>query len=121
MNDLGLLAFRLCFAGTLFINHGLNKLLNFRQMVEKFPDPLHIGSMNSLSLTIFAEVGCAFLCLIGLFTRISAAPIVICMAVAVFIIHGDDPFDKKELALMYLGAFFTLMLIGPGSLSVDRK
>src|SRR2546430_13328845 len=105
MMDLGLLVLRLCFAGTLLLNHGLDKLFNFQQVLVKFPDPMGIGQFNSLSLTIFAEVGCSFLCLIGLFTRFAAVPVIICMAVIFFVVQGADPFEKKELAIMYFGAF----------------
>lgn len=121
MTDIGLLILRLCFGGTLLLNHGLQKLLNFQEMVAKFPDPLHITPKFSLGLAVFAEVVCAFLCVIGLFTRLAAIPVVISMVIIFLFIHGDDPFEKKELALMYMGAFSCMFFLGPGLLSIDRK
>ena len=34
-------------------------------------------------------------------------------------VHGADPFAKKELALLYGAGALTLMLTGPGQLSLD--
>jgi putative oxidoreductase len=41
------------------------------------------------------------------------------MLVAAFIVHGDDPFQKKELALLFLTPFLALLLAGPGRFSLD--
>jgi uncharacterized membrane protein YphA (DoxX/SURF4 family) len=41
------------------------------------------------------------------------------MLVAVFIIHADDEIGDKELAIIYLGAYITLLLKGGGKFSVD--
>jgi putative oxidoreductase len=43
------------------------------------------------------------------------------MAVASFIAHGADDFGTKEKALLYLVSFVTIILVGPGKFSVDRK
>jgi putative oxidoreductase len=41
------------------------------------------------------------------------------MIVAAFVIHGDDPLKKQELALMYLSIYGALIALGPGRLSID--
>jgi putative oxidoreductase len=41
------------------------------------------------------------------------------MLVAAFVVHGDDPWSKKELALLYAIPFLTLGLTGPGRFSID--
>jgi uncharacterized membrane protein YphA (DoxX/SURF4 family) len=41
--DWGLLILRVWFGGNLFIKHGWEKLANFSQLAQHFPDPIHIG------------------------------------------------------------------------------
>ena len=77
--------------GMLFLNHGIEKWMNFSSMVETFPDPLWLGSTISLILVIFAEVFCAFAFIFGIFFRIALIPIIISMSVAFFIVHNDLP------------------------------
>ena len=48
-----------------------------------------------------------------------AFPLMITMVVAAFVVHGADPFGKKELALLYGAGALTLMLTGAGRLSID--
>lgn len=118
--DLGLLLLRLIAGGTLF-THGWMKLQNVMSGNMAFADPLGIGQAPSLYLTIFAEVVCSALIVIGLVTRIALIPPVITMIVAFFIVHAPDAFQVKELAFLYLTMFVTLFLTGPGSYSVDSR
>ena len=43
------------------------------------------------------------------------------MLVAIFIIHGDDPWKKQEFATLYLIPYIALAFSGGGRYSVDRK
>ncbi|MDX5327014.1 MAG: DoxX family protein [Bacteroidota bacterium] len=104
----------------MFFGHGLPKLQAFAERAESFPDPLGVGSVLSMTLTILAEGLCALLVAFGLFTRWALVPLVITMAIAVLIIHGDDPFSGQESALLYLVPFFALLLTGPGRYSLDQ-
>ncbi len=117
--ELGLLVLRVVFAASLIGAHGWGKLT---RLVEGggFPDPLGIGSQASLGLAVFAEVFCALLVLLGIAARPAAAVLVVLFVVAFFVVHGDDPFAKKELALVYLAAFATVLLTGPGRYSLGR-
>lgn len=116
---LGLLILRVGFAATLAIRHGLPKLLDFSSKLHTFPDPIGLGSPISLTLTVGAELLCPVLIIIGIFTRFAALPVVFAMAVAFFVVHGADPFAKKELAFMYLIGFSTIMAAGAGRFSAD--
>ena len=116
---LGLLILRVGFAATLAFRHGLPKLLDFSNKLSTFPDPIGLGSPISLTLTVCAEFLCAILIIIGIFTRFAAFPIVFMFAVAFLIIHGADPFAKKELAFIYLIGFASIMAAGPGRFSAD--
>jgi putative oxidoreductase len=69
---------------------------------------------------IFAELICAVLVALGLFTRMATVPLIITMAVAFFVAHGADPFAKKELAFLYMTGFLGLFFTGPGDFSVQR-
>jgi putative oxidoreductase len=42
------------------------------------------------------------------------------LLVAATIIHADDPWQKKEFALMYAVPFLTLIFTGPGRYSIDH-
>lgn len=117
--DLGLLVLRLAFGG-LMLSHGWPKLMNFSDRMDRFSDPLGIGSTASLSLAVFAEVFCAGFLILGLLTRLSLIPLMITMAVAVFIVHANDPFSRQELGLLYLLAYAALFITGPGKFSLDK-
>ena len=119
LDSLGLLALRLGVGGMLLFQHGLPKLLSFSDQVSTFADPLGVGRAASLTLAIFAEALCAGLIILGLGTRAAALPVAVTMVVAAFVVHGDDPFAKKELALLYLVPALTLMATGPGRWSLD--
>jgi putative oxidoreductase len=41
------------------------------------------------------------------------------MALAGFVIHGDDPFSKMELSLMFLAMYITIFITGAGKYSLD--
>ena len=91
-------------AAALMLTHGYGKLIKLING-EGFADPLGIGATPSLFLTVGAEFVCPILIIIGLKTRIATVPLIITMAVAAFIVHGADPFQKKEMALVYLVMF----------------
>jgi putative oxidoreductase len=118
-NALGLLILRVGFGATMAVQHGLPKLLDFSNKMKTFPDPLHLGSGLSLSLALGAELVCAILIIVGIFTRWAAFPLAINMGVAFFLIHGLDPMAKKELALLYFLAFSAIVACGPGAYSAD--
>jgi putative oxidoreductase len=118
--DLGLLILRLGGGGFMLFAHGLPKLLDYSEMSGKFPDPIGLGSELSLILAILAELLCSLLVMLGLVTRLAALPLCATMFVAAFLHHSADPFDKKELALLYLVVFVFLALVGGGNFSLDH-
>ena len=116
----GLLIVRLGTGLMMAVGHGWGKITSFNELAMKFPDPLGLGPGLSAALVVFAEFFCAIAVALGLFTRGAAVPLIITMAIAGFVIHGDDPFGKQELAFMYLTVFATLFFTGAGKFSVDR-
>ncbi|NTV83299.1 MAG: DoxX family protein [Bacteroidales bacterium] len=119
LSSFALLVLRASF-GLMMLTHGWPKLYNFGSKAASFSDPFHIGSSLSLGLVVFAEFVCAILVVIGLGTRWVAFPIVVTMSVAAFVIHGKDPFVEREMAMLYLSAFLTIMILGSGSYSLDK-
>jgi len=121
-----LLIQRIVFGLFMLIGHGWVKLTNFSTISERFIDFMGLGSTVSLALAVFAEVVCAFLVAIGLFTRAALIPLIITMAVAAFIAHGNDPFfappreASKEMALLFLAGYASILVAGPGKFSIDR-
>ncbi len=118
--DIALLLLRIGVSG-LMLTHGVPKLMKlFGSEPITFGDPVGIGMEASLTLAVFAEVICSVLILIGLGTRLAAIPLAVTMAVAFFIIHAADPFQRKELALFFLIVYLVLFLTGSGKYSLDH-
>ena len=103
----------------LLIGHGLPKISNFSELSTNFYDPFRISHRGSLILVILAELFCSMLLVLGLFTRIVAFIIVINLSVAVFIYHNGQPLKNVDLGAIYLTNVFTIMILGPGRISVD--
>ena len=119
--DIGLLILRISSAAML-LTHGIPK---FQKLIGggeiEFGDPIGIGPVPSLFLTVVGEFVCPILIIIGFKARFAAIPAAITMAVAAFIVHGDDPFGSKEKALLFLTCFVAIIFLGPGKFSIDRK
>lgn len=116
---LGLLALRLWFGLALALNHGWPKMTSlgtFATGVAKhgFPVPIVFAFSAAAS-----ELVGGLLLAVGLLTRPAAVWVAVTMLVAAFVVHGGDPFTKKELALCFAAAAITLLIAGPGRLSLD--
>ncbi|PXW17742.1 MULTISPECIES: DoxX family protein [Chryseobacterium] len=118
--DIILLAVRV-FVGFAMLSHGFPKLqmLLAGGKIEFF-DFMGLGPQVSLILTVFAEFVCSILLILGLFTRISLGFLIFTMIIAAFVVHGADPFEKREMSLIYLSVYLLLMVIGAGKFSVDH-
>jgi len=118
--DVILLAVRV-FIGFAMLSHGFPKLqmLLVGGKIEFF-DFMGLGPQISLILTVFAEFVCSILLILGLFTRVALGFLVFTMIIAAFVVHGADPFEKREMALVYLSVYLLLMVIGAGKISVDH-
>jgi len=119
LQGVGLLLLRLGAGGMMLAGHGWGKLTSFSERAGDFPDPLGVGSALSMALAVFAECFCAALVVVGAATRLAALPLVVTMLVAAAVVHADDPWAKKEFALIYLVPFLTLAFTGAGPFSLD--
>ncbi|MGY4384777.1 putative oxidoreductase [Pedobacter sp. UYP24] len=114
-----LLIFRVVL-GAFMMVHGYAKLQGVLAGGEiQFMDPIGIGQAGSLYLAIFAEFFCSIFLILGLATRLAVIPLIITMLVVIFVALGSAPFEKKELALHYLLAYFLILIIGAGKYSLD--
>ena len=114
----GLLLWRIALS-SFFLTHGMSKLERLFADEVKFGDPIGLGPEISLFLVIVAEVLTPLFVIMGFKTRWASLFPIIAMAVAAFIVHGDDPFRKMEMALLYLIGYLLLFLAGPGKYSLD--
>ena len=106
--------------GTLMIlSHGYQKITHFSATAEKIPNLLGMGTTINTTLIIFAEFFCSLFLILGLFTRLACVPLIIAMGVALYKAHHLDFLGQGSLASLFLIGFFTVLLIGPGKISVD--
>ena len=119
--DVGLLLLRVV-TGLSMATHGYAKIFggNMEKLTQGldgmgFPAPAFFAWAAALSEFVGA------LCLaLGLGTRVAAGFIAITMTVAAFIAQAGNPFDKRELALLYLAVSIAFVLIGGGRFAVER-
>ena len=129
--DFGLLLIRLII-GLLMAFYGYEKLIHFNEMAAsdfwmKNVSFLGLSSKIALGLTVFAELVCSILLILGLFTRISLFFLAFCMAWIFLVVFPMSILDKGDNGyqfndafvyfMIYLGLFFT----GVGKYSLDAK
>jgi putative oxidoreductase len=115
----GVLVLRLWVGLNFVFSHGLAKardpeLFLSGEGVQAFPMPELLGWV-----AIASELGGGALLALGLFTRTSAAFLLLTMLGAAFVVHGGDPWIKQEFALTYAVLLFFLLMHGPGDPSLD--
>lgn len=108
-------------AGGFMLIHGIPKLMKLLSGNFEFADPIGIGPAASLILTVIAEFICAIAIIVGFRTRFATIPLMITMLVAAFVVHGADPWRKKEMALLYFFMYLVLFFLGSGKYSLDMK
>ncbi len=118
--SLALLFFRVTFSLAM-LTHGYGKFMKVMNGNWKFGDPLGIGVHASLISASFAEFICSILVILGLTTRYALIPLIFTMLVAWQLVHGGDPFGSQEKSVLYLVAYVTLFITGPGNYSIDRQ
>ena len=119
-DDMALALLRLFIGLTMAFAHGLGKLP---------PSEMLVGGVSSLGFPVpeffawcagLAEFVGGILLAIGLLTRPAAGFVVFTMVVAAFGVHGADPFQQKEMSLLYLFSSLFFVIHGAGRWSVDH-
>ncbi len=120
VTDYGLLFLRVSIAALMLV-HGIPKLfMLFGSQEIAFVDPIGIGQAATLTLVVFAEVICSLLIAFGLATRLASFILLFTMAFAFFVIHAEDPFQMKELALFFLVIYTFITIVGSGKYALDH-
>jgi putative oxidoreductase len=119
LTNAGLTLLRIFAGVALALGHGIGKLPPAAGFIER------TGQMGFPAPTLFAWaaalsefLGGAFLAL-GLFTRVSSFFIACTMLTALLGVHLRDPFNKQELAFLYLFIALAFLLKGASDWSVD--
>ncbi|WP_461532850.1 DoxX family protein [Sinomicrobium sp.] len=121
LSNIGLALLRIV-PSVLLMTHGFGKVQMLFQGGEiQFPNPLGLGTIPSLVLASLAEFIAPIFIILGFKARWACIPVIITMATAFFIVHGNDALQIKELALAYLTVFASIALCGPGKLSIDGR
>jgi putative oxidoreductase len=120
--DCGLLVLRVAVCLSLFLKHGTEKLFGFWQMSAHFPNLLHLGIFGLVFATLSDGI-CSLLILAGLVTRWASLVCFVNIFAAWALVHHFLFFgrgsDHGELVVLYLAAFLTIFIAGPGRFSLD--
>lgn len=119
--NFGLLIVRGFAGASLCLAHGIGKLPVSDKLIDGvsemgFPMPLFFAWFAALA----ESLGAAMMA-VGLMTRWAAFAVACTMGSAAFVAHGDDPFQKAEMAFLYLSISLAVMFIGGGKFSIDGK
>ena len=121
-SDLGPLVMRIVF-GYFWFETGLAKIQNLDGFTGRFVDwGIPFPAFNA-ALSAWTEMVGGALIFLGLFTRLTAVPMIVNMIVAIALVviknvNGID--DLVELdEVVYILIFFWLLMAGPGRFSLD--
>jgi putative oxidoreductase len=119
--DAALLFLRVWTSLSLFVKHGLDKLLDFSHMAALLSNAVHVGARPVLAFGLVSDCICSILVLLGLGTRPACIVILTSLFGALAVVHHfhymHDPF--AELIILYMGAYVTVLLAGPGRFSLE--
>lgn len=125
-DDAGKLILRLTL-GILILLHGLAKISGGVAGVEKMLGGAGLPSVLAYGVYV-GEVLAPILVILGLFSRVGAAIIVVNMLFAIFLAHRADLFLMTrtggwalELQGFFLFTALALMFMGPGRFSLNRR
>jgi putative oxidoreductase len=124
--DLGLLLLRAFFGLYMAFGHGLGKITGGPEQWAQLGGTMGIFGLGFAPtfwgfMAAFAEFVGALLLVFGALTRPAALLLVLNMAVAA-LAHITGAIDgSPEMALLYGAVFLSLLLVGPGTYSVDEQ
>tara|TARA_R110000868_G_scaffold393614_2_gene664689 strand:+ start:188 stop:607 length:420 start_codon:yes stop_codon:yes gene_type:complete len=119
--DIALLFIRLTVGGILFLNHGLEKLINYKEMLEWFPDPFLIGNIPGFVFAFIADVIGSLLLVLGFKTKIASCLILANLLFALVFVHHFNILEiHGELIVCYLVSLGLLWISGNGKISLDQ-
>ena len=122
LKDLPPLLFRIVLAYG-FYGPAMMKLKNFNGIVEWFSGMgMPLPKLNAF-LATGTETAGFVLIFLGLATRLISIPLMVVMIVAIITIHLGNGFEAGnngfEIPIYYLLMLFSLLITGPGKISLD--
>ena len=112
-------------SGLLFLEHGLQKIVNFPPMPAAMAHAIPSGMMPVIVAAGVIEIVAGVLITVGLFTRWAAFIASGEMAVAYWMVHArTSPFpslNQGDAAILFCFIFLYIAAAGPGSLALSRK
>ncbi|QQT32063.1 MULTISPECIES: DoxX family protein [Sphingobacterium] len=120
-NNIAILIFRVLFAWELLTVHGLKKIQKGPQAEpEHIPNPLQLPEKLNAAVAQFADTIVPFFIALGLFGRLALLPTIGVTAVGYFVVHRHDSREVRDIPFMYTLCLLLLLLIGPGTYSIDH-
>jgi putative oxidoreductase len=122
LKDIPSLLFRLVLAYG-FYGTAMMKLKNFNGIVEWFSGMgMPLPKLNAF-LATGTETAGFVLIFLGLATRLISIPLMVVMIVAIITVHLGNGFEAGnngfEIPIYYLFMLFSLLITGPGKISLD--
>jgi putative oxidoreductase len=123
--DLASLILRVGLSFFMVFGHGLGKLQMLISGDIQFAPLFGLSPTVNLTLAVLAEFFAALAVLVGFKTRLASIPVIITMAVAIFIVHFSDPLfaasggGSKEFAAIYFIGYLGILFLGSGKYSID--
>ncbi|MEZ5105847.1 MAG: DoxX family protein [Draconibacterium sp.] len=117
--DVALLVLRVII-GMLMLKHGIPKI---KKLISS--EPIHffktfgLSERNSLIAAAFVEVFFSSLLILGLGTQLAVIPLLFTMIIAAFHTLKSQPYDKKEVPILFLLIYITILFSGSGKFSLD--
>ncbi|WP_420153752.1 DoxX family protein [Siphonobacter sp.] len=115
-----LLVFRVLLALELFRVHGLKKFRLENGQHEQVPNPLHLPTALNQSIATLSDTVVPFLIMPGILTRLVVLPTLGVTAIGYFVVHRKDSIEVRDVPYMYTLSLLLLLVLGPGSFSVDH-
>jgi putative oxidoreductase len=123
LRDLALLLGRLG-VGLVFLSTGWGKVHNVEKVTEFFT-ALHIPAPGFHAVLVgWSELLCGLALVVGLFTRLATAPLIVSMIVAIVTAKRGDIHGFFDLVAFeeftYLVLLVMIAILGPGAIALDH-
>lgn len=120
LNNFALLVFRILIGLELFRVHGLRKFKVQNGQREHVPNPLGLPDKLNGFIATFSDTVVPFLLMLGIATRLILLPVLGVTAVGYFVVHRQDSIEVRDVPYMYTSCFLFLLIVGPGTISLDH-
>lgn len=106
--------------GIMMLKHGIpkiKKLLSPEPVI--FFKTFGLSERNSMITAAFVEVFFSLLLILGLLTQVAVIPLLSTMIIAAFYTLKSQPYDKREVPILFLLIYITILFSGGGEFSLD--